>query len=194
MSTGHVRLDYADAYRLAEQAAKELQPKLRKLKAVGSLRRKERTVGDVEFVALPYFERDLSGELADPVLDPVRLVMREIGTWKKGADRQMVVTDLFGHEGVKLELFLVHPPAAWGSTLAIRTGPIELNRLVMLRFRERGVRHIGGHARRIGTEHVIPTDTEAEYFALAGLDCLPPRERQGQADALIRAQQKRIRG
>ncbi len=184
------RLDYADAYRLAKEAAVELAPTLDKLKAVGSLRRRSLVIGDIEFLARPHFERDLSGELADPVLDEVRRVMHELGTWVKGADRQMVITDLLGHEGVRLELFIVHPPASWGSQLAIRTGPMELSRICMIRMQERGFKHVNGYAMRLGSWVQEPTDTEEQFFALAGLDCLAPRAREGQANALERAQQK----
>ena len=40
----------------------------------------------------------------------------------------MQITDLEGREGFKLEVYLVHPPAQWGTLLAIRTGPWELGR------------------------------------------------------------------
>jgi hypothetical protein len=112
-----------------------------------------------------------------PVLDPIRAVMRQLGTWVKGGDRMMQVTDLLGRPGLTLDLYLVHPPSAWGSQLAIRTGPAELGHYVVTACRRFGFRHDNGYAQRLYTGERVPTDTEDQFFALAQVPCVPPQER-----------------
>lgn len=176
MSTGKP-LPFREAYGLAEDVAAELRPLVVRLKAGGSLRRRRPHVSDIEFVAEPRMvEVDLFGAMA-PVVDPIRKRLEELGTWVKGADRMMQITDLFGRPGLKCEVYLVHPPAQWGSQLAIRTGPWELGRHAVTVMRDRGYRHDEGHAIEISTDRTVPTPTEEDFFALAGLPCWPPSRR-----------------
>lgn len=181
MSTGR-RLPFHEAYELARQVSLELGPTVDELKCVGSVRRQRPTVGDIEFLARPLFQHDLLGGSPEPIIEPIRDAMHRLGTWKKGRDRLMVVTNLLGVEGLQLDLYLQHPPSSWGSLLAIRTGPRELGRYCVTRMRARGYRHDQGHVRKIGTEELVPTDTEEQFFELAGVPCVPPRER----DALLK--------
>ena len=194
---------FAEAYELGQEAAERLRPTVEGLKAVGSLRRRQKSVGDIEFIARPHWSPDLFGGAASVHLEEVRAAMHHLGTWVKGGSRMMQITDLLGREGTRLELYLVHHagckcadctpygPSAWGSMLAIRTGPEDLGRYCVSRMRERGFRHEHGHARRIGTEAVVPTDTEEAFFELAGVQCLPPRIRDDQAAALWKAYGRR---
>lgn len=102
------RISYDQAYRLAKRVSDALSPTVARLKCVGSVRRRRTTVGDIEFLAEPFMDSDLFGE-ETPRIEPARRAMLELGTWVQGGDRRMVVTDLFGVPGVKLELYLVHP-------------------------------------------------------------------------------------
>jgi len=182
MSTG-ARIPWADAYALAEEVAERLAPVVGRLKCVGSVRRRKPTVGDLEFVAGPIMHADLFGG-ETPVLDPIRHVMHELGTWVKGGDRMMQVTDLLGRRGLTLDLYVVHPPAAWGSQVAIRTGPADLGHYVVTACRRYGYRHDQGHAQRLDTGEAVPTDTEEEFFALAEVPCVPPPDREALAKRL----------
>lgn len=204
MSIG-ARMAFAEAYQLGAEAAERLRPALDFLKAVGSLRRKKLTVGDIEFLARPHSSPDLFGGATTIHLAEVRNAMQQIGTWVKGGPRMMQITDLLGREGTRLELYLVHPggcmcrdcspwgPSAWGSMLAIRTGPEDLGRYCVTRMRAKGFRHEHGHVRQIGTEELIPTDTEEAFFEIAGVQCLAPRLRDDQAASLWKAYEERAR-
>lgn len=180
MSVG-TRLPWTEACDLAQHVAERLAPAAARLKCVGSVRRRRPTVGDIEFLAEPHFDEDLLGGRI-PIIEPVRAAMLELGTWVKGGERMMQVTDLLGRVGLKLDLYLIHPPAAWGSLLAIRTGPAELGRYVVTFCRQHGFRHDGGYAQRLDTGDRVPTDTEEQFFELAGLPCLPPHERDALAE------------
>ena len=188
MSTG-TKLPWDEAYALAEAAANQLRPHVVRLKAVGSLRRRRPEVGDIEFLAEPFMEpSDLFGSLA-PDVAPVRKVLEQLGTWVKGGERQMQITDLDGREGLKLELYLVHPPAQWGSLLAIRTGPWELGRHAVTLMRQRGLRHEDG--RVLKGRELVPTPTEQDFFAAAGLPLIEPHLRDEfaqQVGAVTRAE------
>jgi DNA polymerase/3'-5' exonuclease PolX len=193
MSAG-ASMPWAEAYALAEHAAARLRPHVVRLKAVGSLRRRRERCNDLEFLAEPRMvEADLFGTMA-PDLGGLRAALLELGTWVKGGERMMQITDFNGRAGLKLEIYLCHPPAQWGSLLAIRTGPYELGREAVTRMRERGVRHEDG---RVVDQrgNVIPTPTEEAFFGLAGLPCLAPNQRDQFAGELevarVRAQTAR---
>lgn len=188
MSSGGTSLPFAEAYDLARHASEEITPLVVRMKAVGSLRRKSRHVGDIEFICEPRMvEADLFGTMA-PDIAPVRAAMERLGTWVKGAERMMQITDFHGVPGLKLELYLVHPPAQWGSQLAIRTGPWELGREVMRRMQQFGFGHNDGHAYRISDSALVPTPDEADFFSLARLPLMAPELRDEFAEQLTRTQ------
>lgn len=180
------RFPFDVAYATAKEVSERLSPTLEKLKAVGSLCRRRPSVGDLEFLAIPFFDEDLFGGNPKPILDPVRLALHELGTWVKGGDRFMQVSDVLGTEGLSLDLYLVHPPAEWGSLEAIRTGPRLLGLLCMMRLAQNGYTHQGGRVLKGGK--TIPTATEEDFFKLAGIACLPPNQRDAQAAQLKRAE------
>lgn len=149
MSTGS-RLPWDEAYRLAGEVSRELVPHVVRVKAAGSLRRKRPEVGDLEFVAEPRMvTADLFGAVVADV-NPIRKALEELGTWVKGAERMMQITDVLGRRGLNCEVNLVHPPAQWGSILAIRTGPYDLGRYAVTAMQKRGYRHERGHEGRNG--------------------------------------------
>jgi hypothetical protein len=96
----------------------------------------------------------------------------------------MVITDLLGRPGVRLDLYLAHPPSSFAVLLAIRTGPADLGRYVVTHCKSHGYRVENGHAMTLDRSEVIPTETEEAFFALAGVECLPPPQRDAQAIAL----------
>jgi DNA polymerase/3'-5' exonuclease PolX len=107
VSTG-LRLAWKEAYDIAARVARHLKPAFDEIKCVGSLRRKRPDVGDLEFVGRPFYEVDLACQ-RQPVLGIVRAALLDIGTWVKGGERMMQVTDVYGVEGLKLEVYIQHP-------------------------------------------------------------------------------------
>lgn len=171
-------IPWDEAVHVAAQVSEHLAPWCSMSKCAGSVRRKRPTCRDIEFVVAPHMVGDLFGEL-QPITQPIQEALLEIGTWVKGGDRYMVISDVLGHPHLRLELHLVHPPAQWGSILAIRTGPAGLGEYAMKAMRARGYRHQDGYVRK-GAE-VVPTETEEQFFALAGIPCVPAAKR----DALL---------
>jgi DNA polymerase/3'-5' exonuclease PolX len=180
LSTG-TPLPFNEAREIAERVAKVLAPHVVRLKAVGSLRRKKAHVGDIEFLAeARMVPVDLLGTMG-PDVGPLRMAMLSLGKWVKGGDRMLQVTDVDGRRGLKLEVYLIHPPAEWGSQLAIRTGPADLGHLCMILLKERGYGHEDGHAFELASGKAVPTPDEEEFFRLAGVPFVPPARR----DALV---------
>lgn len=176
MSSGRP-LPFDQAFEVAKEAATRIRPHVVRLKAAGSLRRRNITVGDLEIVAEPRMvEADLFGTLA-PDLGPLKQELESMGQIVRNGSRFIQVLGLLGHTGLALDLFLVHPPAQWGSILAIRTGPWQLGRYCVTAMKERGYAHKEGHVVRTDTGEVIPTPTEEAFFELAGVECVPPFRR-----------------
>lgn len=186
MSIG-TRIPWDEAYEIARQVSHKLEPAVQRSKCAGSIRRRRPDIGDVEFVIEPHYQADLVGGRY-PIIDEIQKVADELGTWVKGANKMMQVTDLLGHEGLKLDLYLVIEPAQWGSILAIRTGPWKLGKYVVSKMREHGYRHRNGHAERIRGDELVPTPEEKDFFALAEVPCVAPAKRDGLLESLKRRQ------
>ena len=177
--------EYVKAYTVAEQLAKRLERSCEKLQIAGSLRRRATVVHDIEIVAMPKIEEmpDLLGEThalrsrLDDTLD--ELVEERVLKLFPGAKRgprmkQFAVQPL----GIKVDLFIVLPPAQWGTLLAIRTGPAHYSHWLVTR-REMGgalpnhLRVKDGAVMTIYGSNVIETPTEQDFFALLGMDKVP---------------------
>ena len=174
MSSGGFGIPWDEAVHIAAEVSAHLEPWCQRSKCVGSVRRKRPNCGDIEFVIEPHFSEDLLGN-KEPLTEPVRAALEKIGAWVKGGDRQMVITDALGTPHLRLEVFLVHPPAQWGSILAIRTGPPDLNAYMMKALRTRGYRHVDGCVKR--GDEVLPTETEEQFFGLVAVPCVAPTKR-----------------
>ena len=175
---------------VAKKVEAVLEPLVVRMQLAGSVRRKKRYVRDIEFVVEPVMEQDLFEETMGPVLDELRWEVCLLGTWVKGGERLMQVSDVLGVEGLDLELYLCHPPAQWGSLLAIRTGPAALGVLAMTNMKKRFLWHEDGRVLDTRTNMILPTPEEEDYFRLAGLEYLPPEER----DVYVKKLSKSKRG
>lgn len=176
--SGGPRLPFEEALKLAKHLVDELTPAVKRLKVAGSVRRKKATVGDIEIVAEPFmYQQNLFGELA-PDVQQILFVCKQIGTVLKSGQRMIQVGDVLGKPGLNLDLHLVHPPAQWGSILAIRTGPYELGKLAMIRMGMLGRQHQDGFVIESASRRLLPTPEEEDFFLLAGLPCLPPIQRE----------------
>lgn len=170
------KLPWTQAATIAEQLVRELEPVAMRVKTVGSVRRRRPEVGDIEILIEPrMITVDLFGTMG-PDLEPIRAIARRWrsdGVLSKDGDRYIQV---FLESGLGVDLFLCWPPAQWGSLLAIRTGPADLGKHAVTLMIERGLRHREGHVVDLAGA-IIPTPTENDFFAAAGLRCIAPRLR-----------------
>jgi DNA polymerase/3'-5' exonuclease PolX len=132
-------------------------------------------VGDVELVLEPRRVASIFGP-GDPDTASVRLVAEKWGRIIKGGQRMIQVER---PDGVRVDLYLVHPPAEWACILAIRTGPSELGHLAVTRLTARGYRHVDGRILRGQNGPAVPVPDEETFFGLAGLEYFPPEQRNG---------------
>lgn len=176
------------AKRIADELVDQLRSSCVQIEIAGSIRRRSPWVHDIEIVAEPWVELrpNLFGETLlpysrlDDALDDLQdeLVLRSFPGAKHG-DRfkQFAVAPL----GIKLDLFVVRPPAQWGSILAIRTGPAHYAHWLVTPRKSGGA--MPSYLRqRDGAiwdgDQLIPTPTEGSYFATLGIDPVPaPWER-----------------
>lgn len=184
MSSG-VRLDWHEAVPVAQELGERLRSVCPRVKCVGSLRRKRPTVGDIEFVVEPPGQQNLFGGEAEPLVEPVEALVRSLGEWVKGGTKYMKVADVLG-SGLTLDVFVVTPPAAGGSTVAIRTGPADLGRYVVTVCKDYRIQHTRGHAVHMDTRERVPTDTEEQFFGLAMVPLVPATQRDRLAERLWR--------
>jgi DNA polymerase/3'-5' exonuclease PolX len=180
------------AKRIADELLDRLRPACIQIEIAGSIRRRSRYVHDIEIVAEPWldvvFTVDLFGEaktlhhsrLDDALADlQDEQALRSFPGAKHG-DRfkQFAIAPT----GIKLDLFVVRQPAQWGALMAIRTGPAHYSHWLVTPRRQGGA--MPSHLRqRDGAlwdgDELIPTPTEADYFAALDIDPVPhPWDRQ----------------
>jgi DNA polymerase/3'-5' exonuclease PolX len=175
------RVPWDVAARFAQHISAELTPLAVRVKTVGSIRRRKPIVHDIELLIEPPNAADLFGAEA-PFLDHIRAKAAQWGDLVKNGDRYIQVAGRLyvlgeGERPVNIDLFLCHPPAQWGSLLAVRTGPKELGELAVTRMKFFDLQHERGHCVNRRTGELMPTPTEEEFFGLARLPCLPPSKR-----------------
>src|SRR3989304_4969145 len=90
----------ADAWMIAQRSVMLLMPLCQRVEIAGSIRRRKSQVGDIEIVCVPRMTGGLFGD--QPVYIP------PLGQVVKDGDRYKQY--ILG-EGIKLDLFLVLPPA-----------------------------------------------------------------------------------
>jgi DNA polymerase/3'-5' exonuclease PolX len=177
MSTGE-KIPLERATEIALRLWEDLKPVATRCKVAGSVRRQRPEVGDIELVVeAKMVEGGLFPEPQPDIASIVEVAARWGQLITKNPLRALKVQLA---EGPVVELWIVSPPASWGSLLAIRTGPADLGKLAVSRLQSYGLRHVDGHVVD-GKGEVVPTPTEAHFFTLAGLPTLEPAERQYEA-------------
>lgn len=195
----------------ARTMSRELEDVSARSYVVGSIRRGCDPVGDVELLVEPRAGGQGSlfgGE--GPDVEAVERVVRGWGEWQKGGQRFMQVLKPIGRDRhLQVDVFVCSPPAEWGTLMAIRTGPAELGKRAVTRIKSRGWRVMRGAVWRPGDDPgpgdevldesnlpdgvsaqrpwiKVPTPTEREFFAAAGLRTIPPRRRDDGVPELSR--------
>lgn len=176
MSVATKRIPRAAALEEAERVLAILEPVTSRGVIVGSLRRERPDVGDIELLVEPRLSGDLLGEPRYEIGPLRRTVELDVGQIRVGGSRLMRCA-LYADPSIAVEIYVRTPPAAWGSLLAIRTGPSALGAIAMRRLIDRGYFHRDGHVVNEATREIVPTETEEAFFALAGLPCVLPNRR-----------------
>lgn len=194
-------MKYIAAMNLALDVTKRLAPVTRQIAIAGSLRRMKSEVNDIEIVVEPLIDI-VPGQLgmfestADAAVTIDRLIERldgwradgiatvnhggQRGAWGDRNRRFFVAPSLTpirtGETLAKIDLFIVRPPAEWGSILVIRTGPADFGHALMLYLN-----HYTTLQHRSGAlwdgDRKISTPDEKSFFDAVGLPFWEPTER-----------------
>ena len=180
-------MKHSAALRIAEGLVREFRPYCERMEIAGSIRRGKAEVGDIEIVAVPKLMAmyDMFGEQVgtrNELDHPLGwLLMNRARFVKNGPRYKQIALP----EGIKLDLFLVLPPAQWGVIFAIRTGPAEFSRWIVTSRTLAGALPAGykvkdGSVRRSLWEEgfTISMPEEIEFLNFLGLGWIEPEERR----------------
>lgn len=200
-----MKVPHAKALRLAETIRDELAEGCTQIQIAGSIRRCVPDVSDVELVAVPSWRPALFGDGQDfDLLDEKVAELVALGrlSWRdeKGAIARrpppakppgrrfyrLIAT----RSGVKVDLFVVRPPATWGAILAIRTGSALFSRALVTRASFNGLsvrdgRVLTSRCGTFGAGDVLDTSTEEAFFRVVGVPYVSPEARTDAAAAAI---------
>lgn len=194
-------MNLAEADALAAQLVAQIAPFCTRCEVAGSVRRRKASgIKDIEICAIPrtIIEPGTAALFETPDVS-VNLLWRDWamrktcsiawiktgspgiewwtpkadGRWWKGLIRDEARP--LG-EWVKLDLFLTTPDR-WGATFAIRTGPWDFSKAIMIHARKVGL-HFGDGDLWQGSR-LIPTPDERAMFAALGLRWVEPEARTG---------------
>ena len=179
-----MRLDRAQV--VAEEVREALSPGCLVIEVAGRIRRKKPDVKDVEIAYVPRMGQRQVGlweyepySLVDGVLHG--MVKEGVLRWDEVVKRNGPKYKRLIHCGSALvvELFAAQEQN-WGLVLAIRTGPADFNKLLVMKewgggAMPLGMRMDGGWLWNAGGR--VKTPTEEEFFAEIRVPCWPPEER-----------------
>ena len=192
MSEG-TAMDLGVARSYAELFIHSIRDACEKVEIAGSIRRKRPEVHDIEIVAKPKYKIEkevLLDGVREKQVNQLHLLMADLlrnGTVTSDRQRRDKHRDPFGERyyrvnynvvdlKIPIDLFVVIPPAQWGTQLLIRTGCAEFSHWVVSRRIDRGMRFKDGHLEKNGS--VIDTPTEESVFEALNLMYVPPERRE----------------
>lgn len=129
-------MKFAQAEKIAAEKLAQIRPYCKRAEIAGSVRRRKEECGDIEIVCIPRIITDkVEGDLFSLQAD--RNLLYEWATeksginWIKPGTPEIIPWQPKPHgkywrallpENIKLDLFLVTPPAQWGVLFTLRTG------------------------------------------------------------------------
>jgi DNA polymerase/3'-5' exonuclease PolX len=178
------------ARKLGEDLIERLRPTCARIEIAGSIRRGKPEVKDIEIVAMPILKPPLPrfGDKAvfKTPLDKLIAAMLVDGVVaaKNGAKYKQIEIMDGNMLVIKVDLFLVTPPAQWGVIQVIRTGPAEFSQWMVTPKSKGGALTNGYHVEGGCVVHDMQADyrismpEEINFFAFCGLEWVEPRERR----------------
>jgi DNA polymerase/3'-5' exonuclease PolX len=170
------RIPLTQARRLAEKIMEELAPSCARIEIAGSIRRGLSTVGDIDLVCLPHWNRGVGLTAAFHSCAMIGGVMLDGRISKRCRLRK---------SGIQLDLWVAHHgnddllapiPCNWGAMLLTYTGSPNHNIRCVERAKALGMTFRPGHGviEQDGTVHSL---TEEAIFTALQWDFMPPENR-----------------
>lgn len=165
-----------------------LGPACKRIEVAGGVRRGKAEPHDVELVAAPLIGGDEWGALSDSTnwLDKrLRdLFLEYPGHFihapsnKAGAKAPFSTKYYkFIYKLAPIDLFVVTPPAQWGTVFLIRTGDAEFSHAFVTRLWDYGLQSVDGHIEESKSGKVLETPEESDVFTLCHLPTIEPKGR-----------------
>lgn len=162
----------AHAQTLASEVIRRLEAGWEIAGTGGSLRRKKAEVKDIEIIIVP--DRDKPGGLDRPLAQLA--AHGKIDFVKKGEKyMQFWLMRKDGGQIIKVDLFIVTPPATFGVIYVLRTGSAAFSKWLVNCRKKQGFKFVKGALYR--HEEHIPTITELSVFDTLQLEYLEPEKR-----------------
>lgn len=195
-------MEFYQAKKRANEIARIFKPYCSRVEVAGSIRRRAPEVKDIELVVIPNLTtvNDLLG-YKHKVYDPLEYPVIELKTMggivlKSGARYKQidfpegirigVGSKPFYPGEIKLDLFVVIPPAQFGVIFAIRTGPADYSRLLVTDRQHGGylpsyLKVKNGALMTKSTkwngEQTIETPEERDFYKAIDLEYIQPQKR-----------------
>lgn len=186
-------MKYDEALPIAENLVALFKPACTRIEIAGSIRRLKPEPNDIEIVAIPdpepygfVFGHPEVRNFLDGILYELRIGDDEdihLLEIKGGQKFKQFWVSLDGGQTfvIKLDLFLVTPPADWGVLSIIRTGPADFSHWIVTQRCYGGALPNGLHVQdgRVLTsdgEH-IPCSEEIDFLNVCNLDWIEPKDR-----------------
>jgi DNA polymerase/3'-5' exonuclease PolX len=175
-----------DATVLAAEVCDLLRPACSRIEIAGGVRRGKAEPHDIEIVATPKWG-NIFGYFGDEqtvnMLDSAVILLLEKKTLTQGDTDKAGKKAPCGpkyyrlkYRGEKLDLFVVLPPAQWGTVFLIRTGDAEFSHAFVTRLWDYGLKSKDGHIEdNAGVAQPTPEETDA--FKLCRLPYIEPASR-----------------
>jgi DNA polymerase/3'-5' exonuclease PolX len=188
-------MKYDDALPIAEKLVDLFQPGCKRIEIAGSIRRLKPDPSDIEIVATPDLRvatRPLFGIPYQSTQLKMILSSLELGDDDNiklhrclGGDKYQkywVSVDSGRTWCIKLDLFLVTPPADWGIIYLIRTGPADFSHWIVTPRSVGGgmpdCYHLqDGRIMDLANKNYISCPEEIDFLFFSGLDWIEPKDR-----------------
>lgn len=169
----NIKRPFSDVFPVARHIADTLAPFCQRIEMAGSLRRERPFIGDIELVAIPHYQTDLTGQTRPDIPTELdRFLATKLGNKlsKNGAKYKS-----FAYGKLKVDLFLT-VPANWGNIFTIRTGSGDFSKWLVRSVGWGGAMPLGMRQKDgclwRGAER-IDCYEESEFFDALGIPFIP---------------------
>lgn len=182
-----------DGLTVANLIIEKFQPEktCHQIEIAGSIRRKRSTIGDIEIVAQPkqiVLQRGLFDNSVkyrtETKLDKQIAKLFDAGFFTGYVKNGPRYKQIWVEDRIKLDLFLVLPPAQFGMIMLIRTGSVNYSHQFVTRVKRGGWYKCqdGALYRRVSLQNNnswkhVATPTEQSVYDALGWTWIPPAER-----------------
>jgi DNA polymerase/3'-5' exonuclease PolX len=182
-------MELQKAAALAQNIIETMRPYCQRVEVGGSIRREKPDVKDIEIICIPKWNEqfNLLGEVSTRTnllmewaesLDDINWIKpgtSEVVEWHVKPEGKYWRGILPDYQ-IKLDLFIAEP-SNYGLIKMIRTGSSEFSRQAVTKLWSKGLQSRDGHLWR--NRERVECREEEDFFALAGIDWIEPRERHG---------------